>query len=366
MFRIVHISTGHHRNEIRVHLKQCNSLAAAGYDVSFLVADGRGDEKIGNVSVLDVGLPQGRFERMLVWPWRMLRKARTLQADVCHFHDPELLLIALFLKRSGARVIYDSHEDTPRSLLSRAWIPAWARYLVSGVLEVFENFVARRLSAVIGATPFISERFERVGCRSVAVNNFPLPAEISVDVESQSQRSDICFLGSIGLVRGLKQIIIALEPLHTRFALAGPFDRESTRHELESLPGWQKVDYKGNLERHAAVSTMMSASVGMICYLPEPNHVNAYPNKLFEYMAAGLPVIASNFPLWRSIVEGADCGICVDPSDPADIRQAIARLIDDPQECRRLGENGRKAVRQRYNWQSEEAKLVGLYRELLQ
>jgi glycosyltransferase involved in cell wall biosynthesis len=363
--KIVHISTGHHRNEIRVHLKQCNSLAAAGHDVFFLLADGRGDERIGNVSVLDVGLPQGRFERMLVWPWLMLRKARGLQAAAFHFHDPELLLIALFLKRSGARVIYDSHEDTPRSLLSREWIPQWARRLVSGVLEVFENFVARRLSAVVGATPFIAERFERVGCRSVAINNFPLPAEISVDAVSYPQRADICFLGSIGLVRGLKQIIMALEPLHTRLVLAGPFDRESTRHELERLPGWHRVDYRGNLERHAAVSTMMNASVGMLCYLPEPNHVNAYPNKLFEYMAAGLPVIASNFPLWRSIVEGADCGICVDPTDPVDIRKAIARLIDDPLECRRLGENGRKAVMRQYNWQSEEAKLVSLYSELL-
>lgn len=365
MIRVAHVSSGHVRNELRVHLKQCNSLAAAGYEVYFIVADGGGDAKIGDVQVLDVGATGGRFQRMILCPWRLLKRALEVRASVYHFHDPELLMIALGLRKNGAKVIYDSHEDVPRSVLSRDWMPYWVRRIVSACFEPFENFVARRMARVVGATPFIAERFARAGCNSLVINNFPLPSEIRVEPATRRPVPVICFLGGITRVRGVREIIMALESLPVRMVLAGPIDSEETRRELEQLPGWSNVDYKGNLERKTAVETMMSSMVGMICYLPEPNHINAFPNKLFEYMAAGLPVIASNFPLWRDIVEGAQCGVCVDPLNPDDIGQAIMRMMADPDSCRRMGENGRKAVLERYSWVSEEMKLFRLYAEVL-
>ncbi len=96
-----------------------------------------------------------------------------------------------------------------------------------------------------------------------------------------------------------------------------------------------------------------------------PNHVDAQPNKMFEYMSAGIPVIASDFPLWREIIEGCGCGICVDPLDPKKIAEAIDYLVDNPEIARRMGENGRKAVYDRYNWDVEEKKLLALYDSLL-
>lgn len=366
MIRVAHVSSAHHRNELRVHLKECNSLAKAGYEVYFIVADGGGNSKIGDVQVLDVGAPQGRFQRMLICPWRLLMRAREIRASVYHFHDPELLTIALGLGKGGGKVIYDSHEDVPRSIMSRDWIPLWMRRIVSTYFEIFENFVALRLACVVGATPFISERFKSEGCRTVTINNFPLLSEISEPLETRTPLPVICFLGGISRVRGVREIIMALESGTTRMVLAGPFDSDQTRQELEQLAGWANVDYLGNLARKDAVTAMFQSTIGMICYLPEPNHVNAFPNKLFEYMAAGLPVIASDFPLWRSIIDGAQCGVCVDPSSPAAIRQAISQMMDDPDECRRMGERGRMAVLDRYNWATEEKKLIKLYQDILE
>ncbi len=365
MITVAHISTGHHRNELRVHLKECNSLAANGYAVHLIVADGGGDDKIGDVQVLDVGVHKGRIRRMLICPWLLLARARRVNASIYHFHDPELLVVALGLKKNGAKVIYDSHEDVPRSIMSRGWIPLWARRLVSTSFEIFENFVARRLACVVGATPFISDRFKSKGCRSLPINNFPLSTEILTAPVAMNPAPVICFMGSISLVRGVREIVMALESQSTRMVLAGPFDSDETRYELERLAGWRNVDYRGNLERKSAVEIMMGSMIGMICYLPEPNHINAFPNKLFEYMAAGLPVIASNFPLWRQIVEDAQCGVCVDPTDPYEIRSAIRKLMEDPAGCRRMGENGRRAVLEKYNWKNEETKLVSLYKDLL-
>lgn len=365
MTRIAHLSTAHPRRELRVHLKQCNSLAAAGFEVYFVVADGQGDETVDKVHVVDVGLPEGRLDRFLFAPWKLLRKAAAINARLYHFHDPELLPVGLVLKLRGAKVIYDSHEDVPRSVLSRDWIPAWLRGIVSAVFERFENFIARRLDHVVGATPFIAERFRVAGCHALAINNFPLLSEISHSPERIAEADGICFLGGISQVRGVREIVSALDQTDTRLVLAGPFDREETRAELEALPGWRQVDYLGIVDRNAALAAMGSAAVGMICYLPEPNHIQAYPNKLFEYMAAGLPVIASDFPLWRQIVTEADCGICVDPTDPDQIANAITELMSNPARRLEMGRNGIRAVLSLYNWSTEEQKLIGLYASTL-
>jgi glycosyltransferase involved in cell wall biosynthesis len=112
-------------------------------------------------------------------------------------------------------------------------------------------------------------------------------------------------------------------------------------------------------------SVLGRSLAGIVTFLPEPNHVTAQPNKMFEYMSAGLPVIASNFPLWREIIETNECGICVDPLDPKAIADAIDWLVENPTPARTMGENGSKAVMERYNWSVEEEKLLALYDKLI-
>ena len=364
MIRVAHVSTAHHRNELRVHLKECGSLSASGYEVFFFVADGLGNEQIGGVHVVDVGAVSGRLQRMLVCPWRLLASALKVDAKIYHFHDPEILPVALFFKKNGAAVIYDSHEDVPRAILSRTWIPSWIRGFVSFSFESLENFIARRLTWIVGATPLIADRFKAVGCNATSINNFPLASEIQQISPQAKKVNRICFLGGISLARGVREIIVALERLDVVLTLAGPFDSPETEKALCALPGWSKVDYRGNISRKAVMEIMSESMVGMICYLPEPNHVNAYPNKLFEYMSAGLPVVASDFPLWREIVEGNRCGICVDPTNSTDIAQGIRQLISDADDAAIAGENGKTAVTTMYNWNSEEKKLLQLYKDI--
>jgi glycosyltransferase involved in cell wall biosynthesis len=104
------------------------------------------------------------------------------------------------------------------------------------------------------------------------------------------------------------------------------------------------------------------SSVGLVTLHPRLNYVDSQPIKMFEYMAAGVPVVCSSFPLWRGIVEGHRCGICVDPMNPGEIAAAIDRLASSPGEVEEMGRRGREAVRERFNWAVEEAKLLDLYR----
>ena len=112
------------------------------------------------------------------------------------------------------------------------------------------------------------------------------------------------------------------------------------------------------------MAIMAAAEIGVVTFLPTPNHVDAQPNKMFEYMAAGLPIVASNFALWQRIVAENRCGICVDPASPVDIARGVEALLNDPVKCRAMGRAGREAIEKRCHWLQEGEKLVQLYREL--
>ena len=364
MKRIVHLTTAHARGEVRIFLKECLSLSSGGYEVHLMVADGLGPEEVSGVAIHDVGPANGRFQRMLILPWIMYFKARKLQASVYHYHEPELHLIALPLLYGGARVIYDSHEDVPRAILSRQWINIRLRSLISKVFERFENFVSKRISAVVGATDHISSRFCQINAKSVAINNYPLAAEISDELVERPANRNVCYIGGISLARGIVEMVTAMEHIDARLILAGPFETEAVEQYVKKLPGWAKVDYRGTVNRKEVHEIMASSQAGLLFFHPEPNHVDSQPNKMFEYMSAGLPVLASNFPLWKLILEDLHAGWQVDPLDTNAIAELIDKILSNPDLSAEMGKIGRQMVLSRYQWEYEEKKLLSLYSEL--
>jgi hypothetical protein len=146
--------------------------------------------------------------------------------------------------------------------------------------------------------------------------------------------------------------------------LGGTFAYEKERMRAQSLPGWARVDELGQLDRKEVVRIMSVSMAGLVVLHPTPSYTKAEATKMFEYMAAGLPVIASHFPLWKEIVEENGCGICVDPQDPEAIAKAITWIADHPGEAEQMGRRGRDAVRTRYNWDRESKVLLAVYRGL--
>lgn len=370
---VCHLSTAHGRREIRVHLKECNSLVNKAYKVFYIVSDGLGEEIIDSVQVLDIGRAGGRFKRMIIRPWMMYLQARKVRAKVYHFHDPELLLIAPLLLIGGAKVIYDSHEDIPRSLLTREWIPSIFKKPLSFTFEVFENTVSRMLSGIIGATPHIASRFKQINKNTIDINNFPLQSEIdnyckiSELRELNTERHEsVCYIGGINKIRGIKEIISSMKYCNINLTLAGWFESKNVEDEATSTSGWEKVNYVGTVSRGEVSEILASSLAGLVIFHPVPNHINAQPNKIFEYMSAGIPVIASNFPLWKEIIESHNCGICVDPLDKNAIAEAITHLKNNPEKAKNMGRNGRDAVISKFNWSIEEQKLFDFYKELLE
>lgn len=362
---ICHLSSVHRAHDVRILLKEGVSLARAGFDTHFVVrADA--DETFQGVTIHALPLaPGGRLGRMLFTTWRLFRTAISLDADIYHFHDPELIPIGLLLKWRGHRVIYDAHEDTPRQVLAKHWVAAPLRRLVAWAVEGMEDFAIRRLDGVCTATPHIAQRFSRLNNNTIDINNFPFTDEFVPEADWETREDRLCFIGGLSHIRGLDTLVDSLASSRLPLSLAGPVESADFLARLRASPGWMHVDYPGNLTRPEVSALLSRCKIGVVTFLPLPNHVDAQPNKLFEYMSAGLPVIASDFPLWRELVEGNGCGLCVDPEDAEAIANIARWLIDNDALAKQMGEQGRRMVLEKYNWQCEEKKLLAFYQQLL-
>lgn len=365
--RICHLTSVHQRYDTRIFLKECRSLANSDYSVSLIVADGNGDEVKDAVSIFDIGISKGRLNRIFITTRRVFKKACELDCDIYHLHDPELIPVGLKLKRLGKIVIFDSHEDVPKQLLGKPYLNKPSKWLLSKLFAVYEYFACKRFDAIVTATPYICDKFLAINPTTVDINNFPILGELASTSNDWSQkRNQVCYVGGIAAIRGIKEIIRAMGQIKSgaRLQLGGLFSEKHVELKVKEYPGWQNVDELGFVDREGVRSILSRSVAGLVTFLPLPNHIDAQPNKMFEYMSAGIPVIASNFSLWREIIEGNDCGLCVDPMNPAAIAEAIDFLVENPERSQQMGENGKQAVYKRYNWSIEEKKLVELYNDL--
>ncbi len=367
--RIAHLTSVHPRYDTRIFLKECHSLTWAGYSVSLVVADGKGDEIKSDIHIYDVGLPGGgRLRRIRHTPKLILLKALELDADIYHLHDPELIPIGLKLRKFGKKVIFDAHEDVPKQMMGKPYLNKLTLWVIAKTFLIYEIWACKKLNAIVTATPFIRDKFLLINPDSIDINNFPMLGELSIDKIDWSQKEkQVCYVGGIASIRGIKEIVRAMELLTSgaRLQLGGNFSEKETEAEVKSGTGWHNVDELGFVDRKMVRDVLAKSVAGLVTFLPLPNHIDAQPNKMFEYMSAGIPVIASNFPLWRKIIEENDCGLCVDPLKSNEIADAIDFLVTNPDRAQQMGHNGRWAVIDRYNWEIEEKKLLVLYDKLL-
>ncbi len=355
MKRVCHLTSAHTQEDIRIFHKECVSLAGAGYDV-YQISCGKTYDKKG-VHIVGIGLkPTGRFTRMRKTASEIYKAALKIDADVYHLHDPELLPYGLKLKRLGKKVLFDSHEDVPEQIMDKDYIAGPLRKIVSVGYRSYESHVIKQLDAVVAATPHIAEKFKGRCRKVVTVNNYPLLDDIKFHEKSFTEREPIiCYAGGISEMRGEKIMVEALRHVAGKLIMAGD-------HEIESP--YPNIQYVGRLNRDGVNELYGSARLGLCILKPIKNYYYSQPIKIFEYMAAGLPVVASNFPLWRKIVEDNACGVCVDPADINAVRKACEELLNNPEKGQQLGRNGRKAVFEKYNWANEEKTLLALYDSL--
>jgi len=370
LLTVCHLTSVHGYEDVRILLRECRSLAAAGY-ATHLVAPGAPDGLVHGVRLHGVTRRTGRVARMLRTVGEVYTAAVRVDADLYHFHDAELIPVGLLLRARGRKVIYDIHEDVPRDLVTRDYLPGAAKPMLQWLVERIENFAGRRFSGLVPATPAIAARFRRLNRPLAVINNYPLLDEWgSLDGMPWTDRPfAVAYVGAVSLDRGLIQMVQAIgdlrEPSQAHLELAGTFAPPEPRTLAARLEGWARVRELGQLSREDVRRVLGRVRAGLLLYHPAPNNVESQPNKLFEYMAAGLPVIASDFPLWREIVAGTGCGLLVDPLDSRAIAQAIEYVLTHAADAEAMGRRGRRAFEERFNWSMEERRFLDFYSGVL-
>jgi len=317
------------------------------------------------VPVINTSIAQtGRLARVRVGTKAIINRVVEDQPDVAHLHDPELLPFISTLKKAGIKVIYDAHEDLPLQLAAKSYVPSWSMPLVqSGAKSLLKRFI-KKADAVISVTPRITEKLRQLNKNAHLIANYPRLENFEYEPYKVIRHSNPCYVGSITESRGIHEMIEASSLAKRALQLAGWFHNSALQEEVAAKSNWEAVNFLGKLDRSEVRALMQSASCGLVVLRNIQSYRESAPIKLFEYMANGLPVIASNFPDWKAIIETHQCGLCVEPEDTQKIADTINWVASHPDEAAEMGRNGRKAIEQNYNWEVASKSLLSLYQSL--
>ncbi|KTR24827.1 hypothetical protein NS330_02320 [Curtobacterium citreum] len=360
---IAHISSAHPWTDNRVHLREAAGLAAAGWRVLLVAVESDLDVPETGVQLRTVPRRR-RLQRVVMSSAQALWIGWRSGATVLHLHDPELVWGIPVLRLLGRRVVFDAHEDLPNQVRTKAYLgrigTALARVLASVVVRV-----AGTADRVVAATETIGDRFDER--KTVLVRNFPRLRDD--DEQAHDREPAVAFVGALDVARGAE--VLADAVLHSSFPegwrlrLAGPIRPAALVDGFDQGVERGRVELHGQVSPGAARDLLASSSIGVVTLLPTPAHLDCLPTKLFENMAAGLAIVASDFPLWRRMLRGYDCVTFVDPTDPAAVARAIADYAGDHGLLARHGAAAAAAARETFRWDREERALVEMYRTLI-
>lgn len=363
--RVAHVSSAHPWTDNRIHYRECVSLSELGYDVTLVAIASQVAGRDTDVRVIALSrLP--RLRRVIFGSARAVARALRARAQVFHLHDPELAWAVPILRLLGKRVIYDAHEDLVMQVASKKYVKKSLLPVMTAAARVLLGF-AKRSNHIIAATETIARTFpaDKV---SIVHNYPPLRVEEATAPPVSERPLSVVYVGGIGENRGARQMIDAMGepsiPSGWRLEMAGTMP-PTLHQQLADSPGWARVDFRGQVRPEEARDLLLRGRAGLVLFQDTRAHRDSLPTKMFEYFAAGVPVIASDFPLWRSIVEGYECGLLVDESSPSAIASAIATYADDPQLLDRHSRNARRVAEEKLNWASEVPTLASVYRRVL-
>ncbi|MGE4287721.1 MAG: glycosyltransferase [Salinivirgaceae bacterium] len=367
---VCHLTSVHPPFDIRIFYKECVSLTNAGYQVSLIAPIQEATVRMG-VSLVPVSLPGNRFMRMLIAPFRMLRLALQQKAQIYHFHDPELMLTGVLLRLAGKKVIFDVHENIRISLISKDWLPlGWAKFLA--VLY----YLAERVALLFYKHLVLAEESYQKYYpqkKSITVLNFPLNGQQVLNPKGYKEPWKFIYAGVVHPLRGVWEMLEILNILNRKnipvsLDLIGEMRPENLRKQVEDYLHqnnlFQLVTIHGKIDFTEVAVLLSNSHMGFSILHDIPNYRESLPTKIFEYMQHGLPVITNDFPLYKKYVEATNTGLCLNVNRPEEQVNAILDLLNHPRSMEEMGKNGMELTQNRFNWKSQEAKLLELYASL--
>ena len=362
----------HRWDDVRVFHKEARTLASAGGYRVILIARAPRCEIVDGVEIVPARTcTSSRLLRFASLPAVFLQALR-VNADAYHLHNPDTLPIAFALKIVGYKIVYDTHEDYAKRILMRSWMPLILRTPAARVVSRLERFVSSIADGTIITQEGLFGRFKE---SAVLIGNPPRlesallsrVSSLASDISSEFNGLRAVYLGDINQVRGLFEMVKALEianqTTEVRLWLVGPGSEVDLR-AATAMPGWRYVDRIPRLPPEQAFAYVSRADVGLVALPDVGDHATSDPNKLYEYMAFGVPFIASDFQAWRDRLTGLKAGLFVKPGDARALADALTELANNPAKRTQMGQEGRAFV-DGHNWERESTKLIDLYKRVL-
>lgn len=360
---ICQITTVHNSFDNRIFYKECISLSRAGHKV-ILICPHDKHEFIDDVELIPNKKLSNRFLRMIVSSFLLaLVNSLKVKADVYHFHDPELIPLGLVLRLCGKKVIYDVHENTQGSIETKKYLPKAFRKYLAFLIHGLEKMTTSFFTGIITARPDIASFFKHKNI--LVIRNLPIIGDLNKYARHQfvNKKFRVIYVGLMSEMRGLKILVDAFAHLNEcELVLLGHFSEEDTLKYCQNSKGWKNVNFIGKVNPDEVFSFIQNCDVGIITFLPAPNHMTTIATKPFEYMACGLPTIMSDFPYWKEIFK--DYAIYVNPNSALDIVKQIRNLYKDEPARIEVGSKSKKWVLEEMSWESESKKLVEFYKKV--
>lgn len=372
-YKVCHVISGYFRNDARVFYRQCLSLKNHGFDVCILTNDGNPSEILEGIEIYScTNAPVSRWKALLLAPRLFYDRAAEIDADIYQLHSPELLPLGMKLKRHGKTVVYDAHEDMPNHILEKEWLPLWSRKLMSRGFALYMGQVFRKMDEIISPHTHVVESLKEKFGKGLLIANFPLVKKQHNFSEEEygSRKSIFCYSGTVYTYSNQVTIADSLSEVNgALYHVAGYIDEDQRNLLLRSVAG-HRITCFDRLNQTDLAKFYRDSIAGIVIYdykLNLGNRLGSYgTNKVFEYMEAGLPIICTDYDLWKDIVDRYQCGICVKPGDREGLAQAMRVILSDKKAAYLMGRNGRRAVEEEFNWRSEELKYCALFTGLMQ
>lgn len=376
-FRVSQLAPGHWAGHMRIYHRNCLTLLNSGYSVD-LVAHGMGNDS------LDPRLQYhslGNYGSSTL-SWRFYERYRRSQktfiiglrskADLYHFYSPEFIVWATKLRqKTGKPVIFDCMEDFEGYALQRRGVPTVLRRPLAWIVRRQLQFAAKKCDAVIVADRGTGRLLQPYAERMVLIHNFPmLPLFPKSEISVEEKPYDLVYHGSMPKYH-LEACLAIDEVLVThghqvRWRFIGQIPEISWFNRELLARGIEKRFIRSGLIPHDLIAfELAKAKIGIIPLPNLPKFQNNIPQKLFEFMAMGMPVVLSNLPASQPFVSDGVSGFMVSPEDYTAYAERIICLLSDSDLCRRMGNEGRRQVEGKYNWEQESKKLLDMYKELL-
>lgn len=359
--------------------RQGRSLLADGFEVFDVVSDTQPEEIDQGVKIIPSEYRAHNFwQRLFVAPRKLYKKLLEVDADVYHTVHVDQLLICLKLKRKGKKVFFEMQEDHPYSLLWKSNAPKWLLKPVVWLMAKWMAFVLRRVDAVTALSYDTVAYLQSWGIALEKIHlwgNFPeINKDYSLSLEDYLKREDrMLYFGIIYSYSKQEIVLQALKELPTvKYLVAGVFmgnEKETYKPKIVNMAEWKTVEFIEGFKHEE-----LSGFIGRSTISNVVRDFSVYPMeksgsfgiiKVFESMEAALPIICSDMPIYRDIMKEYKCGILVDPLSKDQIKEAIEYLVTHKEEAWRMGQEGRRAVIEKYSWDALSVKYLEIVNGLI-